>query len=316
MFGLVVAAALQLADPLGVQKVVLDNGFSVYLTENHERPEVFGAVVVDTGAKNDPADNTGMAHYLEHMLFKGTTRLGTTDWDKEKPLQEELEGLYEQLKGADEAKAKAIQAQIAKTVGKTYAYAVPNEFDQLLQEFGGTGVNAFTTYDETVYHNTFPASQIGPWLELYSHRFVDPVFRLFPTELEAVYEEKNIAIDTLGYELFRQFMRGAFPGHPYGQNDILGEVEHLKRPSLKAMRAYFDRFYVAGNMALVLSGDFDPEEVLPLVEKTFGTWKTQPAPKLRERKIRPFAVDEPLKVRLTPVRAGGVAFRTVPESHP
>jgi zinc protease len=140
---------------------------------------------------------------------------------------------------------------------QTYAFAVPNELDQMLGELGGTGINAFTSYDETVYHNTFPASQIDTWLQIYAHRFEDPVFRLFPTELEAVYEEKNSAMDTTGYELFRTFMRGAFPGHPYGRNDILGEVEHLKRPSLRVMKEYFDRWYVPGNMALVLSGDLD-----------------------------------------------------------
>jgi predicted Zn-dependent peptidase len=311
-----VAVASLPGDPIAVKQVVLDNGFTVFLTENHERPEIFGAVVVRTGAKNDPPDNTGMAHYLEHMLFKGTTRLGTTNWKAERPLQERLEALYERLKTADAAQAKAIQQQIRTTVGESYAYTVPNELDQLLEEFGGTGVNAFTTYDETVYHNTFPASQIEPWLDLYSHRFVDPVFRLFPTELEAVYEEKNIAIDTLGYELFRRFMRAAFPGHAYGQNDILGEVEHLKKPSLRAMRAYFDKFYVPSNMALVLSGDFDTEQVLPLVQRTFGAWEKKPAPQLPERPIRPFAADERLKLRLSPVRVGGVAFRTVPESHP
>lgn len=303
-------------DPLGVRRVVLDNGLTVLLSENHERPEVFGAVVVRTGAKNDAPDDTGMAHYLEHMLFKGTTRLGTTDWKRERPLQKRLEALYEQRRAATDEQRDRIDEEIGKVVAKTYAYAVPNEIDQLLEGIGATGVNAFTTYDETVYHNTFPASQMEPWLATYAQRFVDPVFRLFPTELEAVYEEKNIAIDTTGYELFRTFMRHAFPNHPYGTNDILGEVEHLKNPSLAAMKAYYERWYVPGNMALVLSGDFDTNEVLPKVERHFGAWKRGPDPRVEQRALTPFGRDQRVSARVTPVRAGAIAYRTVPESHP
>jgi predicted Zn-dependent peptidase len=303
-------------DPLGVRSVVLDNGLTVLLSENHDRPEVFGAVVVRTGAKNDPPDDTGMAHYLEHMLFKGTTQLGTTDWEAERPLQQRLERLYDELREAKGAQRERVLAKIGATVKQSYRYTVPNELDQMLELLGGTGVNAFTTYDETVYHNTFPASQIDGWLEIYAHRFHNPVFRLFPTELEAVYEEKNIAIDTTGYELFRAFMRGAFPRHPYGTNDILGEVAHLKRPSLSAMRAYFDRYYVPGNMALVLSGDFSTDEVLPRIVELFGAWRSRPGSEPPARPVAPFGEDERLTVRLSPIRVGAIAFRTVPESHP
>lgn len=302
-------------DPLAVRRVVLANGLTVMLSENHERPEIFGAVVVRTGGRNDPPNDTGMAHYLEHMLFKGTTKIGTTDWERERPLQEKLVTLYDELKRANGPKRKEIETEIRRTVAQTYAFAVPNEIDQLLEDIGSTHVNAFTTYDETVYHNTFPASQIETWLAIYAERFEEPVFRLFPTELEAVYEEKNTAIDTTGYELFRAFMRGAFPGHPYGTNDILGEVEHLKRPSLRAMREYYERWYVPGNMALVLSGDFRSEDVLPLVERHFGAWKAGPDPKPEARPVAPFEADQRLRARVTPVRAGAIAYRTVPESH-
>ena len=181
-------------DPLRVTEVTLDNGLRVFLTENHERPEVFGAVVVNTGAKNDPADNTGMAHYLEHMLFKGTQALGTTDWAAEQGHQAQIEALYEQLRGADDATRARVQGEIKQALLQTYDHVVPNELDQLLRQLGGRGVNAFTSYDETVYHNTFPASAVDAWLEIYAHRFVDPVFRLFPSELEAVYEEKNLSL--------------------------------------------------------------------------------------------------------------------------
>lgn len=303
-------------DPLDVQVRVLGNGLTVMISVNHERPEVFGAVVARTGARNDPAGETGMAHYLEHMLFKGTRRLGTTDWAAEAPLQERLEGLYERKRTAPAGEQAAIDSEISQVVERTYAYAVPNELDQLLGELGGSGINAFTTYDETVYHNTFPASQIDAWLALYAERFRDPVFRLFPTELEAVYEEKNSAMDVTGYELLRGFMRGAFPGHPYGSNDILGEVADLKRPSLRAMRAYFERYYVPGNMALVLAGDLDPAQVWPRIEAEFGAWKPGPDPAPPQFPVEPFTADQRLRARATPIRVGAIAYRTVPESHP
>ncbi len=304
-------------DPIEVKQVVLDNGLTVMLSENHERPEVFGAVVIRTGGKNDPADNTGMAHYLEHMLFKGTTRMGTTDWAAEKPLMDEIIRLYDELGQAKTPEqAAGIQRKIGETVRKTYAYAIPNEFDKLLAELGGTGINAFTTEDETVYHNSFPASQTKTWLEIYAHRFEDPVFRLFPTELEAVYEEKNISMDRFEVKLFETFMREAFPTHPYGTQTVIGEVEHLKRPSLTAMRAYFDTFYVPNNMALVLSGDIDSDTLLPIIEQEFGAWKRGSDPTPRTGKVEPFDGRKQLDVRMTPVRAGAFGFRTVPPNHP
>lgn len=305
------------ADPIRVKQVVLDNGLTVMLTENHERPEVFGAVVVRTGGKNDPADNTGMAHYLEHMLFKGTTALGTTDWAAEKPLMDELVRSYDALGRAksEEERAK-IQKQIGDTVQRTYAYTVPNELDKILGEMGGTGINAFTTEDETVYHNSFPASQTEAWLEIYAHRFKNPVFRLFPTELEAVYEEKNISMDRFEVKLFETFMKQAFPEHPYGTQQVIGEVEHLKRPSLTVMREYFDRYYVPNNMALVLSGDIDPAQLLPVIEERFGGLARGPDPEPRSGKVEPFDGRERFGVRLTPLRAGAFGFRTVPPSHP
>lgn len=303
-------------DPLAVTEVTLDNGFRVFLTESHERPEVFGAVVVNTGAKNDPADNTGMAHYLEHMLFKGTTALGTTDWAAERPHQVRIEELYDELAGADEATRTSVQAQIQLEVRQTFDLVVPNELDQLLRLLGGRGVNAFTTYDETVYYNTFPASQVDPWMEIYAHRFEDPVFRLFPSELEAVYEEKNIALDTTGYTAFREALRAVFPDHPYGGTDILGEVEHLKRPSLSAMRDYFETYYVPQNMALVLSGDFETEAVLEQARATFGTWERGADPPPTPGTVEAFEPNEKMTMRATPIRAGVIAYRTVPERHP
>jgi zinc protease len=298
-------------DPIDVQQFVLANGLTVLLSENHERPEVFGAVVVRTGAKNDPADNTGMAHYLEHMLFKGTQTLGTSNWAAEAPLQAELVELFERHERArSEQERAAVQAEIARVVEQTYAYAIPNELDRMLAELGSTDVNAFTSEDETVYYNSFPASQIDNWLTIYAHRFVDPVFRLFPTELEAVYEEKNISLDRFEVKLYERFIAAAFPEHPYGTQSVLGEIEHLKRPSLVAMQDYFDEYYVANNMALVLSGDFDADAIMPIIAERFGVWPTGPEPERRTGVVEPFVGREVMQLRMTPVRVGAYGFRT------
>jgi zinc protease len=304
-------------DPIGVQQLTLANGLTVLLSESHARPEVFGAVVVRTGAKNDPADNTGMAHYLEHMLFKGTQTLGTSNWAAEAPLQAQLVDLYEQHKRAStDAERARLQAEIAAVVEQTYAYAIPNELDRMLEELGGAGINAFTSEDETVYYNSFPASQLEPWLQIYAHRFIDPVFRLFPTELEAVYEEKNISLDRFEVMLYERFIARAFPGHPYGTQPVLGEIEHLKAPSLVAMREYFDEYYVPNNMALVLVGDFDSEAIVPLIIEHFGAWERGPEPARRDGSVEPFVGRELLELRLTPVRVGAYGFRTPTARHP
>jgi zinc protease len=304
-------------DPIDVQQIILANGLTVLLSENHERPEVFGAVVVRTGAKNDPADNTGMAHYLEHMLFKGTQKLGTSNWAAEGPLQAKIVELYERHRRADSDEQRAaLQSEIGRVVQQTYAHAIPNELDRMLEELGSSDVNAFTTEDETVYHNRFPASQIEAWLAIYAHRFVDPVFRLFPTELEAVYEEKNITLDRFEVGLYEQFVARAFPQHPYGTQSVLGKIEHLKAPSLVAMQAYFDEYYVANNMALVLVGDFDTEAILPVIAEQFGVWRQGPDPEPRPEPVEPFVGRELVKLRFTPVRVGAYGFRTPTARHP
>ena len=304
-------------DPIGVVEVRLDNGLTVLLSENHERAEVFGAVVVDVGSKNDPPGDTGMAHYLEHMLFKGTTELGTSDWKAERALLVQIEALYEELRAADGvAERSEITRKIDLLSQRAARFAIPNELDRMLAEMGGRDVNAFTSTDVTVYHNTFPASQIETWLEVYAHRFQDPVFRLFAPELEAVYEEKNASMDGFVEPAYDAFMARFFAGHPYGR-PILGEVEHLRSPSLRAMRRHFDTWYVASNMALVIAGDFEVEKVLPIIEEKFGAWRRdEPPPRKDAPAVPPLSGREEIDVRLTPVRAGAIGYRTPPRGHP
>ena len=186
----------------------------------------------------------------------------------------------------------------------------------MLSSIGSTGVNAFTTEDMTVYHNTFPANQVNKWIDLYAHRFQNPVFRLFQSELETVYEEKNRSLDNTFWQVYETFIKSFYKKHPYGQQPVLGTVEHLKKPSLQKMYDFCNTYYVANNMALVLSGDLDSKTILPMIEEKFGKWKTAeiaPAPEVAEE---PVSGRKLVKVNMTPVRVGLMGYRTVKNSDP
>ena len=174
----------------------LENGLTVMLNSDENANSVYGAVVVKGGGKQDPAEATGIAHYLEHMLFKGTNELGTVNYEAEKVYLDSIEILYELL-GTTENQEKrlTIQKKINDLNIKASEFAIPNEFTKLTEGFGGTGLNAFTSNDVIAYFNQFPSHQMNKWLDLNSHRFKNPVFRLFQSELETVYEEKNRSMD-------------------------------------------------------------------------------------------------------------------------
>jgi zinc protease len=303
-------------DPINVKKYVLKNGLTVLLSENPDVPQVFGMVVVKAGGKHDPADATGLAHYLEHMLFKGTTTLGTTNFSNEKPFLDKINDLYEALgKTTEPEERKKIQKMINEQSVLAAKYAIPNEMDRMLTEIGSTGVNAFTTEEYTAYHNTFPANQMERWLEIYSHRFEEPVFRLFQAELETVYEEKNRFNDNAFGQVYEKLMSSFYKTHPYGQQPIIGTTEHLKNPPLKKMYEYFNTYYVANNMALILAGDFVAEEILPLIEAKFGDWRTGKIPEYPVFAEAPFKGREKVEVKMTPIKAAVMAYRTVPNGH-
>ncbi|MBN1339308.1 MAG: insulinase family protein [Bacteroidales bacterium] len=295
----------------------LDNGLTVILCEDHSRPEIFGAVAVKAGSKNDPADATGMAHYQEHMLFKGTEEIGTLDWQKEKPHIEEVFRLYDELGATiDPEKRNEIQSRINEESLKAAEYAVPNEFSNLIKSIGGTGMNAGTGPDMTIFHNTFPPNQVEKWLELYSHRFLNPVFRSFQAELEVVYEEKNMYYDNFFSPLFEEFNKNFFKVHPYGQQTLIGTSEDLKNPSLTKMYDFFKTYYVANNMALILSGDFKSDEIRPLIADKFGRLPQGIVPETQKYTEVPFNGRENVTKKMSPVRLALLGFRTPPENHP
>ncbi|MFC2113751.1 M16 family metallopeptidase [Bacteroidota bacterium] len=308
--------AQQIPDALKVKELVLDNGLTVYLNEDHFQPNVYGAVCIKGGSKRDPKDATGIAHYLEHMLFKGTNEMGTINFSAEKIYLDSITLKYDELgKTTDENERLAIQKKINMLSLKAAEYAIPNEFDKIMADIGGTGVNAYTTEDNIVYFNNFPPNQMEKWLEIYSHRFIDPIFRLFQSELETVYEEKNMSMDNLGDVLIETFLAKMYRKHPYGQQTVLGSIEHLKNPSLSKMYEYFQTYYVPNNMALILSGDFNSEEVIPLIREKFGRWKAAEIPPLPKYPEEEFKGREFNKVRLSPIPLGVVGFRTIPQGH-
>lgn len=261
-------------DPIDLRLYTLKNGLKVYLAPNHDIPRIRTAIVVKAGSKQDRPDATGLAHYLEHLLFKGTDKLGTVDYDKELPLLNEIENLFEiYRKTTDSIKRKEIYRHIDSLSYEASKYAISREYNNIMTEMGAWGVNAFTNFDRTGYVSNIPSNQLNKWLHLESERFRNPQFRTFHTELEAVYEEMNTIIDDGPRFALFQLFEVLFPNHPYGSQTSIGKIEHLKNPSLKAIKEYFNKYYVPNNMAIILVGDFDPDVVIIDIEKQFGDFK-------------------------------------------
>ncbi|MBS4012280.1 MAG: insulinase family protein [Bacteroidetes bacterium] len=304
-------------DFLKVQKFVLENGFTVFINEDPTQTEVMGGVIIKAGGKNDPADHTGIAHYLEHMLFKGTTQMGTIDFEQENVFLKKIYELYEQLgQTTNEEERKAIQKEINENSLKAGEFAILNEMDNLLRSIGSDKINAFTSEEVTFYFNSFPANQFEPWAEIYSHRFIAPVFRAFQAELEVVYEEKNMYNDNFGTALLEMFNSNFYKNHPYGQQTILGSIEHLKNPSLNKMYDFYNTYYVANNMALVISGDIKAENIMPIVEKKFGQLRSGVVPEFPLYPEAEFNGRELINARLTPVKVGLIGFRNLTATDP
>jgi len=276
-------------DENGVRIYTLKNGLKVYLAQNNDAPRIQTYIPVKTGSNNDPADNTGLAHYLEHMMFKGTSKLGTLDWGKEKELLDQISDLYEQHKAEQNPdKKKEIYKKIDEISQEASKYAIANEYDKAISSLGASGTNAHTWLDETVYKNNIPNNELEKWLKIEKERFSDLVLRLFHTELESVYEEFNRAQDNDGRLVHYALMEELFPKHPNGQQTTLGKSEHLKNPSMKAIHQYFNDFYVPNNMAMVLVGDFEFETTILLIDQYFGKFEYKELPK--KNKI----IEEPL----------------------
>ncbi|WBV52339.1 insulinase family protein [Chryseobacterium gambrini] len=267
-------------DENGVRIYTLKNGLKVFLAQNSDAPRIQTYIPVRTGSNNDPSDNTGLAHYLEHMMFKGTSKLGTQNWEKESELLDQISDLYEQHKAEnDPEKKKEIYRKIDEVSQEASQYAIANEYDKAISSLGASGTNAHTWFDETVYKNNVPNNELEKWLKIEKERFSELALRLFHTELESVYEEFNRAQDNDSRLVNYELMDALFPTHPNGQQTTLGKAEHLKNPSMKAIHKYFDEYYVPNNYAMVLVGDLDFEDTIQLVDQYFGTIHYRELPK-------------------------------------
>lgn len=256
-----------------------ENGIKVYLKVDKTEPKISTNIAFKVGSKNDPEDYTGLAHYLEHMLFKGTSKLGSLDWEKEKILLDSIADLYEiHHDEQDPEKRKEIYKEIDRISTKAGKYAVANEYDKLLKSLGATGTNAYTSNEQTVYVNTIPSTELSRWLKIESERFSELVLRLFHTELEAVYEEYNRAADNDYRILGEKLNAMLFPNHQYGQQTTIGLSEHLKAPSLKQIHQFFNTYYVPNNMGIIMVGDLDPDQTIDLIEENFKNYQPKEVP--------------------------------------
>ena len=264
-------------DPLNARIYTLDNGLKVYLTVYKDAPRIQTFIPVRAGGKNDPAETTGLAHYFEHLMFKGTKQFGTMDYEKEKPLLDKIEELFEVYRNTtDEKERRAIYRQIDSISQEASKYAIPNEYDKLMSAIGASGTNAYCAYDITCYMDDIPSNQVENWAKIQADRFENAVIRGFHTELETVYEEKNMSLTRDGWKVWEALLAALFPHHPYGTQSIIGTQEHLKNPSIKNIKNFYDTYYVANNMAICMSGDFDPDEVIKIIAKHFSNIKTNP----------------------------------------
>jgi len=267
-------------DAMGLRKYVLQNGLTVMMSVNRSEPRVFSTVAVKAGSKQDPKTNTGLAHYLEHMLFKGTDKFGTDDFEREKFYLDQIDALYNKYNQTSDEKSRAKLYQKIDSVSQLAArFAIANEYDRMMEFIGVTQNNAFTSFDETAYISSVPSSQLNTWLKIESERFRNPILRIFHTELEAVYEEKNMSADSDDSKVFEAIFSSLFKLHTYGTQTTIGKVEHLKNPSLQAIRDYYKKYYVPSNMVVLLAGDINPDKAIEEVDFYFGTFQgQQPAP--------------------------------------
>jgi len=252
----------------------LDNGLKIYLSVNKEKPRIQTYIAVRTGSKNDPAETTGLAHYLEHLMFKGTLQFGVNNTEAEAPLLDEIEQRYEAYRKLTDPTARKQAYHEIDSVSQVAAqYFIPNEYDKLMAAIGAQGTNAFTSDDVTCYTEDIPSNEIENWAKIQADRFQHMVIRGFHTELEAVYEEYNIYLTDDNDKIFSALGKKLTPSHPYGTQTTIGTQDHLKNPSITNIKNYFNHWYVPNNVAICMAGDFDPDKTVAILEKYFGQWK-------------------------------------------
>ena len=261
-------------DQMQTRIYTLENGLKVYLSVNTEKPRIQTFIAVRTGSKNDPAETTGLAHYLEHLMFKGTKQFGTTDPDAEAVLLNDIERRYEEYRLITDPELRRQKYHEIDSVSQLAArYFIPNEYDKLMAAIGAEGTNAYTSNDVTCYTEDIPSNEVENWARIQGDRFQNMVIRGFHTELEAVYEEYNIGIAQDSRKLWEAMSKMLFPTHPYGTQTTIGTQEHLKNPSIVNIKNYFNKWYRPNTVAICMAGDFNPDEVIAIIDRYFCEWK-------------------------------------------
>ena len=277
-------------DPMNVRLYTLENGLKVYISPNDAEPRIQTLISVKAGSTYDPKETTGLAHYLEHMMFKGTSNLGSSNWEAEKVLLDEVSNLFEAHKNeTDPEKKKAIYVKIDSVSQEASKFSIPNEYDKLMSSFGAKGTNAYTSNEETVYINDIPSNEFNRWAKLERERFGELVLRLFHTELETVYEEFNRGQYSDFRKSYQALNKNLYPTHPYGQQTTIGEAEHLKNPSMVNIHNYWNTYYRANNMAIILAGDLNPDEAIQTIK---ANWSDLPTNDNLEKPT--FAEEQPI----------------------
>lgn len=299
-------------DPLNARIYTLDNGLKVYLTVYKEKPRIQTYIAVKAGSKNDPKETTGLAHYFEHMMFKGTQNFGTRDYERESELIAQIEELFEEYRKIPmekKSKRRALYHIIDSISYEASTYAIPNEYFKLMNIIGASGTNAGTSLEQTVYYENIPSNQIENWAKIQADRFSNPVLRLFHTELETIYEEKNMTMTSDARKAYTAMLEGLFQKHTYGTQTTIGSQEHIKNPSMKNIRWFFDNYYVPNNIAICISGDFDPDYMIETIDKYFGKLKPAKVPEFKFEKEDPIKAPIVKEVLGPDAESISIAFR-------
>jgi len=276
-----------------VDEFELDNGLKFVVLPRHDAPVVTFVTLVNAGCADDPKGSMGMAHMFEHMAFKGTKEIGTKDINKEEEWMTKEDKIFNQIlderaKGllADSTRLAELTAELDSATDSGFQYSETNEYGQIVDRNGGSGMNAGTSFDYTVYYVSYPSNRLELWMAMESDRFAEPVLRELFKEKQVVAEERRFRVESNPTgRLLNEYLALAYKSHPYGR-PLIGEMSEIQNYNRPAMRKQFSKYYVPSNMVVAIVGDVDPGEVKKLAEKYWGKLEAKPKP-------RSVMIDEP-----------------------
>jgi len=265
-----------------ITEFTLKNGIHFIVLENNQAPVVSFTTYVDGGGANEPVGKTGVAHFLEHLAFKGTKEIGTVDYQKEAKILDELDNIFQQIKQAkkdnNQALVTELETKFEQLNNQAQALVKQNEFGQIIELEGGIGLNAATSADATVYFYNFPANKLELWMYLESDRFLNPVFREFHQEKQVILEERKLRTDNSPVgKMVEAFLDTAFTTHPY-KRPVIGYEEDIINLTREDVQDFFNNYYGGSNITIAIVGDVNPNEVKSMAEKYFGRFPTSTKP--------------------------------------